>query len=540
MGARSGNRTLMDLARDRARRYLRALPARDRVMLVRADALATPATGFEPDRRKLETALQDSQPGSTALNLAQALSFARHIQSEAGGRTGEIVFVGCGRTTADVDLEAPPRNFRALLVPDAVENAGLRKIGTRRSASDPDLWEIYVEARNYGTAPRHVTLSLEFGPPNRATRVAAGSQQVTLAPGAVQAVNFAYRVRTGGILGVTLTPHDAFPADDHAELELPAQPNLNVTVYSNEPDLLRPMLGAAPRLNAVYRKPEEYRADDHGLVILDRFIPPQRPAADSIWIDPPEQGSPIPIRQTVEQVEFKAWNSGHPATAGLRAKDFKLEKASVFAADPEEQIGQVDAGPVIVARAGPPRIVAFGFHPGLSAMRYELATPLLFANLLRWLSPDIFRRWEISGGSVGAIRQLMDEDTPESGIRVVTDDGTALPFTLRDRTLDFFSGTPGLVRVTAGDREYVYSLTLPQLWDSEWVPPAGTPTGIPRFAPALDRSSDLWPLLALLGAAGLLVEWLLYGRGRRPRVRRLLTFLKIRERGRAIPVEVRR
>ena len=44
MGARSGNRTLMDIARDRAIRYVRALPARDRVMLVRADALATPSS----------------------------------------------------------------------------------------------------------------------------------------------------------------------------------------------------------------------------------------------------------------------------------------------------------------------------------------------------------------------------------------------------------------------------------------------------------------------------------------------------------------
>ena len=67
MAARSGNRTLMDLARDRARQYLRALPARDRVMLVRADALATPATAFEPDRRKLEAAIAASQPGATAL-----------------------------------------------------------------------------------------------------------------------------------------------------------------------------------------------------------------------------------------------------------------------------------------------------------------------------------------------------------------------------------------------------------------------------------------------------------------------------------------
>ncbi len=71
-------------------------------------------------------------------------------------------------------------------------------------------------------------------------------------------------------------------------------------------------------------------------MILDRFIPPQRPAADSIWIDPPAQGSPIPVRKTVEQVPFERWNSGHPAAAGLRAKDFKLEKARVFDAAPDD------------------------------------------------------------------------------------------------------------------------------------------------------------------------------------------------------------
>src|SRR6185369_4796206 len=55
--ARSGKGNLMDLARERARRYLHALPARDRVMLVRADALATPVTPFETDRRKIDAAI---------------------------------------------------------------------------------------------------------------------------------------------------------------------------------------------------------------------------------------------------------------------------------------------------------------------------------------------------------------------------------------------------------------------------------------------------------------------------------------------------
>src|SRR5690242_17688054 len=56
MAGRSGNRTLMDVARERARQYLKALPARDRVMLVRADGLATPATRFENDRKKVDAA----------------------------------------------------------------------------------------------------------------------------------------------------------------------------------------------------------------------------------------------------------------------------------------------------------------------------------------------------------------------------------------------------------------------------------------------------------------------------------------------------
>src|SRR5215475_6063378 len=79
MAARSGNRTLLDIARERARQYLHALPPRDRVMLVRADALTTPATAFEPDHRRVEKAINESTPGSTALNLDQALAFSRRI-----------------------------------------------------------------------------------------------------------------------------------------------------------------------------------------------------------------------------------------------------------------------------------------------------------------------------------------------------------------------------------------------------------------------------------------------------------------------------
>src|SRR5262249_17534369 len=157
---------------------------------------------------------------------------------------------------------------RVLLVPDTIENVGLRKIGMRRSTSDPDTWEIYAEAHNYGSKERNVTVSIDFGPPGTVGRFPAGSKPFTLPPGTAKEAAFTYKTAAAGVLGITLTPHDAFPSDDHTELELPAQPSLPVTVYSNEPELLKPLLAASPRVAAVYRKPAEYQPGDAGLVIL--------------------------------------------------------------------------------------------------------------------------------------------------------------------------------------------------------------------------------------------------------------------------------
>ena len=520
MGARSGGRTLMDIAQERARQYLRALPSRDRVMVVRADALATPATAFDSDRRKLEAAIAASRPSSTALNLEEVVGFARRVQSQGGRRSGEIAFVGAGRTS-ELDpsfASALPRNLRVIAVPDAIENSGLRKIGMRRATGDTDMWEIYVSARNYGVRPRTVMLSLDFGPPGDKGRVQVGSRRVTLQPGVDTEETFEFRTLAAAILGVSLTPHDAFPGDDRALLELPAQPILPVTVYSSQPELLRPLLDATPRVAAVYKQPSEYAANDKGLVILDRFIPPQRPQGDSLWIDPPAAGAPIPVRTSVEQVLFSRWNTGHPIAAGLRTKEYKLEKTSVFDTAPgDARIGEVEAGPVIVARPEKPRIVVFGFHPALSGMRYALATPLLFANLLRWYAPELFRRSELSGGSVGAVKLLLDQDAAPENVRVLNEDGSPLPFVLRDRAVHFFSGTPGVVRVLAGDREYVNSLTLPEVGETKWQPPADVRRGIPRSVPLAPAAGDLWPWLALAGGTGLLAEWLLFARFRRGR-----------------------
>ena len=113
MAARSGDGRLIDQARAAAKNYLKALPASDRVMLVRADALATPATQFESDRLALQRAI-DRNParrrGSEYRTSAwRSPSRPRKLHAQ---RAGDIVFVGAGRISADAGL--PLRRCRRI------------------------------------------------------------------------------------------------------------------------------------------------------------------------------------------------------------------------------------------------------------------------------------------------------------------------------------------------------------------------------------------------------------------------------------------
>lgn len=510
MNARSGRGTLMDEARSAALSYLRSLPGSDRVMVVRANSLVTPATGFETDRRAAESAIRSSHPGSSALNLELALEFARQARRLNGERAGEVVVAGAARIAPGDAPDALGLPLRILRAGGEIENCGLRKIGLRRSEKDPDLWEIFVSVRNYGTRERSVPAMLLFG------GAPAGSRLLRLKPGADQEATFHYRTRAAGWLDVRLMSNDSIPEDDRAELELPARPTLRVAVYTPQPDLLRPVLAASPLVEAQFYDPAAYspgvKAD---IVILDRCRPGAAPAVETIWIQPPAGASPVPVRSVLKDVPLRQWHSGHALGNGLHTKDLRLEEAQIYAPQAGDiVVAEAEGGPVILARPGKPNVVALGFHPVRSAMRYELATPLLFANILRWMAPQIFRRWELNAGTVGAVYAPLPPEVVPGEVRVVSDDGKPVPFTLNSGGVRFFAGTPSTIRLRAGPREAVYSLTLPELAESRWEPPASARKGVPAAMPWRPASRDIWPWLAILGAAGLLLEWILFGRSR--------------------------
>jgi hypothetical protein len=514
MGARTGHGTLMDEARASALAYVRSLPHADRVLLIRADGLATPAGVLDSNRGAVEQAIRSSRPGSSALNLQQAFDFARQFQRLHTTRPGEIVFAGAGRVGADEPVTDLPANLRVLSVTALVDNLGLRKIGLKRSDEDPSVWQVFVAVRNYGATGRTAPVELRFG------GALVGARALALAPNSDQETTFRLRTQAAGLLEARIRANDALPEDDRAALELPSQRPARVVVFSSEPSLLRPVLTANPHVQAEFHPPSEWKKDVQAdVLVFDGFAPSPAPTTPSIYLDPPARDSPVRVRSTVAKATLKSWNPEHELGAGLRTKDIEIESGSVFTPEPQDiAVASIEAGPVIVARPGSngsPKLVVFGFHPVRSKMRYELATPLVFANVLRWMHPDVFRRWELNAGVPGAVAAELGKGVDASAVSVTEESGLPVPYTIDGDRLRFFAGSPGNVRVVEGDREIVYSLTLPGVGETAWAIPKGTHRGVPARNPADNKLIDLWPWLAALGGLGLLTEWMLYGRGQR-------------------------
>ncbi len=362
--------------------------------------------------------------------------------------------------------------------------------------------------RNYGRVRREVPLAVQFG------GALIGSRRIALAAGEEQSATFRYRTRVNGWVDARLLITDSLAGDNHAQVEVPAQPIVRVLVYSDQPDLLRPILGASQNVEAVYASPSSYDPKAQArIVIIDRFAPPSAPQADAIWIDPSPSVSPFWVASTATGARLERWHGENALGAGLGTKDVRLASTRVFTAQPGDlDVADCADGPVILARQSAHKAVAFGFHPALTSMRFELATPLLFANILRWMAPDVFRRWELNGGSAGTVTFALDPEVDAAGVRVLNEGGRPLPFAVKGDTISFFTATPGTVRVLAGNRETVYSLTLPDVADARWQAPKTVLRGSESSGLA-GSARKIWPILALAGALGLILEWMLFGRG---------------------------
>ena len=203
------------------------------------------------------------------------------------------------------------------------------------------------------------------------------------------------------------------PGDDHAELELPAQPTCRSWSTPRSRNCCGPVLAATPRVAA--RLPPARRVSRRRCGAGDpRPLRSVRTSAVRI-----PSGS---IRRrwarrcrcaaTVERRQFSHWDAEHPGAAGLHTKDFKLEqpRCSRRAGRRTHRRSGGRAGDCARGRANPRSWCwASTRRSPACAMnwRRRCCSPTCCAGFRRRSSAAS----EISGGSVGAVKLVMDKDT---------------------------------------------------------------------------------------------------------------------------------
>jgi hypothetical protein len=510
---RNGDVTLLDREKEKAERYLATLAAGDRIMLVRADALAAPITPFTAERSQILGALRSMTAGHSALNIEQALTFAEQAQGWSGGVPGEVAYIGPGMIS-ESDVAAPTvPNLRVIALERVREHAGIRGMSVQRNQGGENAWQAAVTVKNYGAERARLQLEMRFAGTAFAPRV------ISLDGGADRVVEYNFTTYTAGQLIAELKPGDNLMGDARAALQLPRIRFLQVAVFTDRPELFKPLFSANGRLQvhffAASGQATDVRAD---VMVLDRTTRAVPPNVASIWIDPPRDGSPLPVKALVRDAAIRNWHAETPLGEGLHAKDTRIPEAEVFQTfDGDTVVGSAAEGPIVVARGGSQSrgaVAVIGFDPLGGEARLDLTTPLLFANLLRWISPDVFRSVELSAERVGAVTMPLDPGETADRIRIFDERGMSVPFVAAKQNLELFAGAPEALRVTSEGRERNVSVTLPDVAAFEWKPPSNTARGLPfrsRFTPG---ALDLWRWLALLGALGLFIEWTLFGRQR--------------------------
>ncbi|MDQ2774699.1 MAG: VWA domain-containing protein [Acidobacteriota bacterium] len=502
--------TVMSKEKALAKKYLQRLSSRDRAMLVRVDDLATPATPFTSDRTVLREHLDASESTSLGLNMERALSYARQVRNWGSEAPGEIVYFGPGRTNDRESGTAAPSNVRFVFVPTSTDNCGITAIDVEPGEQFNE-WRAVIKLKNYGPEARPVRVETSFAGSSFTPRV------IVLNAAQVKTLNYEFVTGTAGQLSVRLTPGDSFPADDQASLELPKRQLQRAAVFTSREDLLRPLLDANHGIEVRYFRPSEYQPRPSAdLAILDQFAPSPRPRIASLYLDPPRRGTPLPVKTTATKATIAQWSSDPGLGDGLHTRDLTVPHANVFQSfDGDVAVASVPEGPVVVARSNRNREAAWaviGFDVLSEPLKFNVATPFLFANLMRWAAPAMFRTGQFSAQGVGLVQVPLDAGERAESVRVTEAGGTAVPFTLRNNDLQFFVRRPELVHVTSGKRDRVLSLTLPEVPQFDWKPAADIRTGLPGFTENAASAVDLWRWLAVLGGIGLSIEWLLFGR----------------------------
>jgi hypothetical protein len=273
-------------------------------------------------------------------------------------------------------------------------------------------------------------------------------------------------------------------------------------------------------LNVTVLAPKQFPPKgSYDVTVFDGVVPSKADRATAaLYLDPPAEGSPVPLGRDITMFGFDTWDRKSPLLRWMALRDIQVLDGHTFRPTADDKVvASSELGPLLVqGRRGDQRFVALSFDPKRSDFVLRVGWPLFLLNTIRhFVEQDT---GFVSSYPTGDVWQLR---VPQlSGSATLTDPtGQTLPIRVQDGRIVHFGEHAGFYRIasTKSPRDTtLFAANLASPEESHIAPRTelklagkkARPLG--PFTAGIRR--ELWLYLLLCVVLLSLLEWVTYHR----------------------------
>jgi hypothetical protein len=378
--------TRMAAAVREVRNLARGLGASDRMLIAQMDASLTPLSTMTGEVSALERAVDEVRATDTRADLRRGLEFAldslrdlskREIVIVSDGALGDVREHSRALDLSGVDVRFVPIGSRG-------KNVAITEFSVRRYPLDKARYEVMLEITNMNAEANRVELTLlGDGEVADITRLALGPNERILRfykdlAGASRKLEAIIKPVDGTI--------DELPADNHAYALMPERRRARVAVVTAGNNYLEAALLLDEYLDVTLLSPDSYPPREaYDVTIFDGIALPVYPQLGGLfYLNPPPDGSPVPIGKRIENFGFDVWDKKSPMLRWMSMGDIQVAQGFRFEPRPGDHVvGASELGPLLVSgRREGKKFVALSFDPRDSDFVLRVAWPLFVLNVI--------------------------------------------------------------------------------------------------------------------------------------------------------------
>jgi len=504
-------------AKQRAAEIIDGLNPSDRVTLIRAAAQPRILVSSS-DRASLRKALNNITPGSSAANLRDSLALASAVATTENA--DEIDVISDGHEGDLSGLPPVAAHVRFIPIGIADSNQAILALAVRRGLAAPYNYSAFVRVANFARVAAEVPMITTADGKTVDQRVLrlppeSHSEMVIALPPNVHVLQVRLQANDGG-----RTQSDFLAEDDVAQVDLPPDRLLQISLVSADPRALKTVLQQLPGVAVTPVDPSQYRASDSAdITVLEGFLPAELPAGNLLIVDPQGDAQLFSLQGQISDPVVSTYDLTSPLLASVDLAGLTVASAAkvVLPSWATQVIGTEEGPLVFQGMTGGRRVVVFTFAPQDTNLPFRVAFPILMANTISWLTPASLP------GVVSPEQPVLIRPLPgTTEITVERPDGKVISLPARGSPVAFAdTSLVGAYRVTyrgpqgeLGSDQFAVNLSNAE---ESRIAPRLNLAGIAE-APVAARSeqvsglNEVWPLLVGLALLLLLMEWWLYNR----------------------------